>query len=204
MNIRSAIAGLLVLLVLTLFLPGCAKRVPALSQLTNSGFEQPLDSGWVQTVVNDSNPLDSGTIERSDTLGQPGSGFAVRVYKFHREHAVLSQTVEMETLGQVVSFDARFRIGANVPCTPVAAVGFDYLDDSSNPLARTLIYLPSSYCTWINADTLHLIRVTDTTGQWTRYSLNIETELDSFLPLVAQERIKRLRVELSAYVDYSG
>ncbi len=202
MNRRSTIAGCLALLALTL--PGCAKHGPVLSQLTNPGFEQPLDSGWVQAVVNDSTPLDSGTIERSDNLGQPGSGSAVRVYKFHREHAALSQTVEMETPGQVVSFDARFRIGADVPCTPVAAVAFDYLAEDSSRLGRTIVYLPSSYCTWTDSDTLHLVRVTDTTGQWARYSLNFATELDNFLPQVAQDRIKRLRVEIFASVDYSG
>jgi hypothetical protein len=191
-------------LLLMIAASGCARRQPALTVLANASFEQPLDSGWVQTVVNDSNPLDSGTIERSGTLGQPGSGFAVRVYKFHREHAVLSQTVEMGTLGQVVSFDARFRIGANVPCTPVAAVAFDYLAEDSSRLGRTIVYLPSSYCTWTDCDTLHLVRVTDTTGQWTRYSLDFATELDSFLPQVAQDRIKLLRIEVFASVDYSG
>jgi hypothetical protein len=49
-----------------------------------------------------------------------------------------------------------------------------------------------------------LIRVTDTTGQWAQYSLNFQSELDSFLPHVPQERIKQLRVELYACVDYSG
>ena len=204
MNIRSAIAGLLVLLVLTLFLPGCAKRAPALAQLSNSGFEQPLDSGWVQTVVNDYSPLDSGTIERSDTLGQPDSWFAVRVYKYHREHAMLSQTVELEMLAQIARFDARFRIGANVPCTPVAAVAFNYLDSAGARLGRTLFYLPSSYCTWTDSDSLHLIRITDTTGAWSHYGLDLQAELDSCLPLVDQSRVRKLCVELAASVDYSG
>jgi hypothetical protein len=189
---------------LTIAASSCRRQQPALSYLDNPGFEQPLDSGWVQTVVNDSTPLDSGTIERSDTLGQPGSGFAVRVYKYHREHARLSQTVPLETLAQEIRFWARFRIGANVPCTPVAGVAFDYLAEDSSRLGRTIVYLPSSYCTWTDSDTLHLVRVTDTTGQWARYSLNFATELDSFLPQVAQNRIKLLRVEVFASVDYSG
>jgi hypothetical protein len=170
--------------------------------LANPGFEQPLDSGWAQSVVNDSNTR--GYIERSDTLGQPGSGFAVRLYKFHKQFCSASQTVPIETLGQVVRFWARFRIGANVPCTPVAAVAFDYLADDSSRLGRTIIYLPSSYCTWTDSDTLHLVRVTDTTGQWTRYSVDLATELDSFLPRIEQNRVKRLRIEISASVDYSG
>lgn len=202
MNRRYVVTGCVVLLVLALPLPGCAKHVPALSRLTNSGFEQPLDSGWVQTVVNDSST--SGYIERSDTLGQPDSGFAVRVYKFHKQFCSLSQTVPLETLGQVVHFWGRFRIGADVPCSPVAAVIFSYLDSADNRLGRTLYYLPTSYCTWTDSDSEHLVKLTDTAGQWTQYSLNFQSELDSFLPHVPQERIRQLRVELYACVDYSG
>jgi hypothetical protein len=202
MNIRSTIAGCIVLLTLALLLPGCVKHVPALVRLSNAGFEQPLDSGWVQTVVNDSST--SGYIERSDALGQPDSGFAVRVHKFQKQFCSLSQTVPIETLGQIVRFWGRFRIGADVPCSPVASVVFNYLDSADNRLGRTLIYLPSPYNTWTDSDTQHLIRVTDTTGQWAQYSLNFQSELDSFLPHVPQERIKQLRVELYACVDYSG
>jgi hypothetical protein len=191
-------------LLLMIAASSCARLQPALTVLANASFEQPLDSSWVQTVVNDSTPLDSGTIERSDTLGQPGGGFAARVYKYHKQYSSLSQTVKFGTLGQVVSFDARFRIGSNVPCTPVAAVAFDYLAEDSSRLGRTIVYLPSSYCRWTDCDTLHLVRVADTTGQWTRYSLDFSTELDSFLPQVAQDRIKLLRIEVFASVDYSG
>jgi hypothetical protein len=188
-----------------LLVAGCSTpREPEPARLANTSFELPLDSGWVQFVVNDSFPTDSGTIERSDTLGQPESGFAVRVYKYHREHAVVSQTVELETLAQTARFDARFRIGANVPCTPVAAVAFSYLDSAGARLGRTLFYLPSSYCTWTDSDSLHLIRITDTTGAWSHYSLDLQAELDSSLPLVDQSRIRRLCVELAASVDYSG
>jgi hypothetical protein len=199
MKRRATIAGCLVLLALTL--PGCAKDVPVVSNLTNPGFEQPLDSGWVQSVVNDSGTY--GYIERSDTLGQPGGGFAARVYKFHKQFCSLSQTVPLETLAQTVRFYGRFRIGADVPCSPVAAVIFSYLDSADNRLGRTLLYLPSSYNTWTDSDTQHLVRA-DTTGRWAQCSLNFQSELDSFMPHVPQERIKQLRVELYACVDYSG
>jgi hypothetical protein len=86
----------------------------------------------------------------------------------------------------------------------VASVVFNYLDSAGASLGRTLIYRASSYCTWTDCDTMHLRKTTDTTGTWTQYSLNLATELDSFLPNVPREKVKRLRVELYAYVDYSG
>jgi hypothetical protein len=199
---RPNLVACLVLFALAVLLTGCAERTPALAQLSNSDFEQPLDSGWVQTVVNDSST--QGYIERSDTLGQPGAGFAVRVYKFHMQFCSLSQTVPLETLGQVIRFWARLRIGADVPCTPVAAVAFNYLDSAGARLGRTLFYLPSSYCTWTDSDSLHLICITDTTGAWSHYGLDLQAELDSCLPLVDQSRVRKLCVELAASVDYSG
>lgn len=199
---RIHLLVVVVLGLLALLPAGCNKPPPGPAVLANPGFEQPLDSGWVHSVVNDSNTR--GYVERSDTLGQPDSGFAVRVYKFHKQFCSVSQTIPLETLAQVVRFWGRFRIGADVPCTPVAAVAFDYLAGDGTRLGRTLVYLPSSYCTWTDSDTLHLERVTDTTGQWTRYSLNLETDLDSFLPRIAKDRVERLRVELFASVDYSG
>jgi hypothetical protein len=183
---------------------GCARRQPALTVLANASFEQPLDSGWVQTVVNDSTPLDSGTIERSDTLGQPGGGFAARVYKYHKQYSSLSQTVALDADFHAVHFWARFRLGADVPCAPVAAVVLSYLDGAGNRLARTVIGRFSSYSTWADSDSEHLVKVADTTGAWAPYTLVLAAELDSFLPHVPRERIKQLRVELYAYVDYSG
>jgi hypothetical protein len=189
-------------LLLMIAASSCARRQPALTVLANASFEQPLDSGWVQTVVNDSST--SGYIERSDTLGQPGVGFAARVYKFHKQYSSLSQTVALDTDVHAVHFWARFRLGADVPCAPVAAVVLSYLDGAGSRLARTVIGRFSSYSTWTDSDSEHLVKLTDTTGAWAPHSLVLATELDSFLPRVPRERIKQLRVELYAYVDYSG
>jgi hypothetical protein len=199
---RVSIVAVCLAAMLALPIAGCTKQVPALSQLANPGFEQPLDSGWVETVVNDT--WTNGNIERSDTLGQPGGGFAVRVYKYQRQFCALSQTVPVETLGQVVRFWARLRIGADVPCSQVASVVFNYLDSTGNRLGRTIVCRVSDSCTWTDSDTLHTRKVTDTTGVWAQYSLNLETELDSFLPNVSQESIKKLRVELYACTDFYG
>jgi hypothetical protein len=189
-------------LLLMIAASSCARRQPALTVLTNPGFEQTLDSGWVQTVVNDSNT--NGYIERSDTLGQPSGGFAARVYKFHKQYSSLSQTLALEPDVKAVHFWARFRIGASVPCAPVAAVVLSYLDRAGNRLARTVIGRFSSYSTWTDSDSEHLIKLTDTSGAWTPHVLTFGSELDSFLPHVPQECIKQLRMELYACVDYSG
>jgi hypothetical protein len=85
---------------------------------------------------------------------------------------------------------------------PAAAVALDYLDGAGSRLGRTLFYLSSSYCTWTDSDSLHLIRIADTTGAWSRCSLDLQAELDTSLPLVDQSRVRELRVELSASVDY--
>ncbi|UCG44309.1 MAG: hypothetical protein JSU73_06825 [candidate division WOR-3 bacterium] len=191
-------------LALALFsaLPGCALVVtPEPVQLSNAGFENSLDSGWVRVVTNDSNT--AGYVERSDTLGQPGGGFAARVFKYHKQFCSLSQAVPIDTLGQVASFQARFRLGGSVSCSPIAAVVFSYLDSSDRRLGRTVFYLPSQYSTWADSDTQHLILATDSTG-WNEYSLNLLNEVNANLPGVDAGEVKRLRVELLASVDYSG
>lgn len=184
------------------WLGGCSETPFPTAALTNPGFELPLDSGWVLTVLNDSNT--TGYIERSDTLGQPDSGFAVRVYKFHKQYCSLRQEVPVETLDQVARFDARFRLGGFVPCSPAAAIAFDFLDGAGGRLGRTVYCLVTPYNTWTDSDSLHVVRLTDTTGLWSEYRLNLRAELDSFLPAVAAGDVRRLGVEIFARVEQSG
>lgn len=188
------------------FFAGCGEKVLPTAEpvhLANSSFEQSLDSGWVSAVVNDSNTR--GFIERSDTLGQPDSDFAVRLYKYHKQHVNLSQTVPLETLGQIAQFQARFRYGGSVECAPVAAVVFNYLDSLNNRLGRTLICLASQYAHLVDSDSQHVITVSDTAGrQWAQYRLNLLSDLTSYLPLIALEQVKRLSVEIVAWVETSG
>jgi hypothetical protein len=181
---------------------GCGETPFPTAALTNPGFEMPLDSGWVSTVVNDT--LTSGYIEQSDTLGQPDSGRAVRVYKFHKQYCSLRQEVPIETLDQVARFDARFRLGGFVPCSPAAAVAFDFLDGAGGRLGRTVYCLVTPYNTWTDSDSLHVVRLADTTGLWSEYRLNLRAELDSFLPAVVPEDVRRLGVEIFARVEQSG
>ena len=202
---RTLSLGCLTLTVLALAVGNRAKPLPPLAVLANPGFEQPLDSGWTQSAINDSNTRGyTGYIERSDTLGQPDSGFAVRVYKFHHRHASLGQTVSLKTLGQVLRFTARFRYGGNVPCAPAAGVSLSYLDSTGRRLGRTLVALASSYSTLTNSDSVHVIAVTDTVAGWRQYAVNIQAELGSSLPAVEHTAVKRLRIELIALVEGSG
>ena len=161
----------------------------------------PLDSGWVQTLVNDTGTR--GFVERSDTLGQPEPGFAIRVYKFHRQFCSASQTAPLETLDQTVTFSARFRRGGDVPCAPVAAVSFGYLDSAGTRLGRTLVCLASSFSILTNSDSVHLITVADTVAGWRSYSLSFKPELDSALAAIPQSRIASLQVEVMAWVESS-
>lgn len=199
---RGVSCRLLLLGVAVLLLGGCRPAAFRPVSLANPGFELPLDSGWVSTVVNDT--LTSGYIEQSDTLGQPDSGFAVRVYKFHKQYCSLRQEVPVETLDQVARFDARFRLGGFVPCSPAAAVAFDFLDGAGGRLGRTVYCLVTPYNTWTDSDSLHVVRLTDTTGQWSEYRLNLRAELDSFLPGVVPGHVRRLGVEIFARVEQSG
>ncbi len=200
---RTLILGCLPLAALVLAVVGCSKPTPDLVVLANPGFEQPLDSGWAQTIINDT-AYSYGYIERSDTLGQPDSGFAVRVYEYMPQHATLAQTVPLETVGQVVGFAARFRFGGYKPMAPVAAVSLSYLDGSGNRLGRTLVATASARSALANSDSVHLITVADTADSvvaWRRYAVNLQTELDSWLAAVEPSAVKQLRVEMTAWVE---
>jgi hypothetical protein len=189
---------------LFLVLPGCVQppHPPGPVALTNAGFEMPLDSGWVLSVVSDYDTV--GFVERSDTLGQPEPGFAIRAYRLRRQFSRASQTAPLETLDQTVTFSARFRRGEDVPAAPMAAVSFGYLDSTGTRLGRTHVCLASSFSTLANSDSVHLIAVADTTLGWRSYSLNFKSELDSALAAIPQSRIASLQVEALAWVENSG
>ena len=182
--------------------PGCTTPHRAdLVQLTNADFELPLDSGW--TVINDTGGWNCGRVARSDTLGQPRPGFAAYVYKDDgRPGSSLSQTVPIETLGQVARFWARFRVGREDSTVFSCEVTFSYLDDAGTRLARTSFVRGCTLCDLRSSDSVHIIPIADTAGQWAQYSFNLQTELDSALPRVDQSQIRRLRVELLAQVEW--
>jgi len=184
--------------------PGCTTPHRAdLVQLTNADFELPLDSGW--TVSCDTGRYSTVTVFRSDTLDQPEPGFAVHVsaaYTTSRD-ASISQTTPIETLAQVLRFWAKFRTASDTSEAYSSEVTLSYLSSSGARLGRTSVIRKSARRDLRCSDSVHVIPVTDTSGQWIPYALNLQAELDSWLPRVDQASIRRLRVELRAGVYWS-
>ena len=183
---------LLTVLFLTLALPAAAGEL-----LVNGDFEQPLDVGWTDTVQ-----LEAGTyfFDRTDTLGQPSPGFAVAVHKELARFAALRQTVDVADVGFVLSFDARLKIGGgSSTCWPVASVWVRYADAAGLELGNTRICRSSVYSTWTKSDTVSIIEITDTTGAWNHYSLDLAQELANHLPGINSADVKKVTIDLFAY-----
>jgi hypothetical protein len=184
------------ILLATAFFLFLAGPVTADEFLVNGDFEQSLDVGWTDTIVSSAG---LGTIERSDTLGQPTPGNAVRVYKYLAQFSSLSQTVDVPSTDVSLTFDARFRIGGgSSTCWPVASFWVRYIDASGVELGNTRYYLHDQYATWAKSDTVSLFQVTDT-GVWRNYSLNIAQELNTNLPGVNPSNVAKLCVDIFAY-----
>jgi hypothetical protein len=165
--------------------------------LINGDFEQPLDVGWTDTVANEAGTF---AFERADTFGQPTPGFAAKVTKYLARYASLRQTVDVPNLDLNLSFDGRFKIaGGSSTCWPVASFWIRYADASGLELGNTRICLSSVYSTWTKSDTVSLIEITDTTGAWHNYSLNLKQELATNLPGINPDNVKKITVDLFAY-----
>ena len=165
--------------------------------LVNGDFEQPLDVGWTDTVLNEAGTF---AFERADTFGQPTPGYAAKAYKYLARYASLRQTVDVPNVDLTVSFDGRFKIaGGSSTCWPVASLWIRYADASGAELGNTRICLSSVYSTWTSSDTVHLIEVGDTTGAWHNYSINLKEELNANLPGIKPSDVARVTVDLFAY-----
>lgn len=165
--------------------------------LVNGDFEQAVDVGWADSVVNEAGLF---FFDRADTFGQPTPGFAAKVHKELARYASLRQTVDVADAGLVLSFDARLKIGGgSSTCWPVASVWVRYADASGLELGNTRICLSSVYSTWTKSDTVSLIEITDTTGAWHNYSLDLVQELTNHLPGINPADVKKLTIDLFAY-----
>jgi hypothetical protein len=164
--------------------------------LVNGDFEQPLDVGWTDTAK-----VEVGTylFERADTFGQPAPGYAAKAYKMLARYASLYQTVDVADVDLALSFDARLKIGGgSSTCWPVASVWVRYADASGLELGNTRFYLHDQYATWAKSDTVSLIDVSDTTGAWHNYALDLRQEL-THLPGINAEAVKKITIDLYAY-----
>lgn len=172
---------------------------PALADefLINGDFEQPLDVGWTDTVLSQAG---SYAFSREDTFGQPMPGYAAKVYKYLARFASLRQTVDVTSLDLSLSFDGRFKIaGGSSTCWPVASLWIRYADANGTELGNTRICRSSVYSTWTSSDTVHIIEITDTTGAWNNYTVNLQEEVSTNLPGVKPEDVAKVTVDLFAY-----
>jgi hypothetical protein len=165
--------------------------------LVNRDFEQPLDVGWTDTVQNEAG---SFFFERADTFGQPTPGFAAKVHKELARYASLRQTVDVADANLTLNFDARLKIGGgSSTCWPVASVWVRYVDASGLELGNTRICLSSVYSTWTKSDTVSIVEITDTTGAWHNYSLDLMQELTTHLTGISPADVKKITIDLFAY-----
>ena len=169
----------------------------ATQYLVNGDFEQPLNVGWIDTAN-----VEVGTysFERSDTFGQPSPGYAAKAYKMLARYASIRQTVDVPDVNLTLNLDARLKIGGgSSTCWPVASVWARYADSSGLELGNTRIYLHNQYCTWAKSDTVSLIQVSDTTGAWNHYTLNLKQELAGHLAGINPDAVKKITIDLFAY-----
>jgi hypothetical protein len=197
----TAISRAVALAVLAfLMLSGSCRPVQPGTDLINGSFEQPLNTGW--RMANGGDPS-SATIERRRDLGQPDTGWAVRVAQEGQGHARLVQTVSISDEAYAFGFTARLSISGSLSCIPIAAVLLRYLDEAGDGLGSTRWYRAAPDCDWTGSDTCHLIPVAQN-APWTGYQLNLPDELAAHLPGVAAGRVRRVAVELAAFVMASG
>jgi hypothetical protein len=144
------------------------------------------------------NLLSNGDFELADTFGQQMPGQAAKVYKYLAYYASLSQTVDVPDADVQLSFDGRFIIiGGSSTCWPAAAVFVHYLDMAGSPLGRTVFYLPSPYCNWVESDSVNLRLMN--AGVWEEHVLYVAEEIRDNLPAVSAGDVRKIKVEMFAY-----
>jgi len=82
-------------------------------------------------------------------------------------------------------------------CWPAAAVFVHYLDMVGSPLGRTVFYLPSPYCDWVESDSVHLKLMN--AGVWEEHVLYVAEEIRDNLPAVDAADVRQIKVEMFAY-----
>lgn len=173
---------------------------PVLSRelTTNGNFEQePTANGWL--FERWGNYPDTGNCRfRWQHSFNPDRDFEVMVQKTLHRGARLSQVVPVPNTNLGFGVSAKLFSRTNSETTWTAAcICLDYLDASDSVLGSTLIYKPTSGCTWVSDDTLHLIRVDDTL--WHDYHLDISAELSN-LPGVPGSDVRAIRLSALGYV----
>jgi hypothetical protein len=178
-----------ILLLMTLGLLLCPS-VRGLELVTNGDFEEPLATGWEESVS-------GGTIHRG-TSYDPDPDYEVRLYKGTGSgYARLDQPIEI--LGTDVAFSANLSLRASATSTAWAASALilAYLDEEQQTLGETRVCAASAYCPWEQSPTLHLIYPDQSI--WIEHSFRIDEELTN-LPGINPAHVKGIRVSLLAHV----
>ena len=166
--------------------------------VVNGNFErEPTANGWL--FERWGNYPDTGNCRlrwRHDF--NPDRDFEVMVQKTLHRGARLSQVVPVPTFDLGFDVSAKMFSRTNSETTWTAAcICLDYLDAYDSVLGSTRVYKPTSGCTWVSDDTLHLIRVDDTL--WHDYHLDVNAELSN-LPGVTRSDIRAIRVAALGFV----
>jgi hypothetical protein len=166
--------------------------------IVNGGFDEPLSVGWSDTVWS---AAGSYNIERSDTFNPLEPGFAAQVYKCRGYFTTLYQTVDVPSADLALSFDGRLYLWPGAEsCWPAPAFIIRYQDAAGTELGNTKFYKHNIFCTWQSSDTAHLIDVTSQWG-WKHYQLDLGREIRDSLPGVDPAAVRKVRVELHAFVS---
>jgi hypothetical protein len=180
------------LAVLLIFMGFCSASV----LLTNGDFEQPLTTGWEQTLGSYSH------IERATTY-DPDPDYEVWVSDSFGNYAKLWQTTDIPTTDLEFSVYAKldaFDNNEDTLCWGGAAVILTYLDETGSYLGETRICRFTTPCPWTDSPTCHLIIVPDT--NWHTYSFNINAELAN-LSGVNPLDVYKIDVALYAETDHT-
>ena len=148
-----------------------------------------MSTGW--TTYGGSNV----TITRG-TGYHPDPDYEARVYQTTGGGSgLLYQTHDIPTLN--LNFSVQTKLYAydnHASAWAAAAIVLYYYKTSTQILGRTMWAYMSPGCPWQNSSTLHIYKVTN--QNWNHYEINVEEEINNYLPGVNPSEVTKIRVAL--------
>lgn len=164
-----------------------AFAAPAQELLVNGDFEQPLETGWVQTMGGSG----THTINR-DTGYDPDPDYEAYCYQYDNPgYARLSQQVEVPGPALEVGFRAKLETTGQTSCWPAAYVSVCYLDENGTKLGETR-YFSAGFSPWTASPVFNPVRVTST--DWNDYTVIVADELSQNLPGINPAEVRRVEL----------
>lgn len=181
---------------LLLILPVVLGLASGENLLTNGDFEQDISVGWTLTYYG----YGMHNAERA-VWRHPDPDYEVWVQQNSGEGWTrLEQQVSVPGPNLDFSFTAKLDLGnASSSCWPVPSVILEYYDASNTMLGETRFYLPCAYCNWVPSDLLSLIPVGS--SAWMPWSINVLEEIQSNLPGVDADEVRKITVALYDYTS---